>query len=98
MTGVILVINTLGRPYFEEKDRVLLERVALHLQLAMENVSLRQEMMDFSEILSSQAHKMGGLARSIYSVLLICLLFSVGVNLFLLMPSIHFLDLLKMLP
>lgn len=98
VTGVILVINTLGRPYFEEKDRVLLERVALHLQLAMENVSLRQEMMDFSEILSSQAYKMGGLARSVYSVLLICLLFSVGVNLFLLMPPIHFLDLLKMLP
>lgn len=98
VTGVILVINTLGRSYFEERDRVLLERVALHLQLAMENVSLRQEMMDFSEILSSHARKMSGLARSMYWVLIVCLLFSVGVNLYLLLPPIHFLDLLKMLP
>ncbi len=98
VAGVILVMNTKGRRCFEEKDRLLLERVALHLQLAVENVSLRQEMMDFSEILSGRAQRMSGLARGALAVLLASLLFSLGVNMYLLLPPVNFLDLLKMLP
>ncbi|MEO5377175.1 MAG: hypothetical protein H7832_05255 [Magnetococcus sp. DMHC-6] len=96
VVGVMLVMNTLGRSYFEEKDRVLLERVALHLQLAVENVSLRQEMMDFSEILSTRALKMGWLAKTGFILLLALFLISLGVNIYHFSPP--FIEILKMLP
>lgn len=95
-TGVIQLINKRGKGYFEEKDRELLETVAMHLQLAMENVFLRREMMDFSEILSSQANRLGLWTRIGISLLLLLLLVSVGINLHLLAPS--FMDIIKMLP
>ena len=80
ISGVILVLNTQGRPYFVEEDRILLERVALHLQLVVENVSLRQEMMDFSEILSSKVLKLSGFAKVALTLLAVLLITSLGIN------------------
>jgi len=53
--GAILVLNKTEGPYFAEKDRVFLEKVARHLQAAIESIFLRQELMDFSELLSARA-------------------------------------------
>ncbi len=52
--GAILVLNKKTGRYFDEEDRLFLERVATHLQTAIESVFLRQELMDFSELLSAR--------------------------------------------
>lgn len=52
--GAILVLNKKGGRYFDEDDRVFLEKVATHLQTAIESVFLRQELMDFSELLTAR--------------------------------------------
>ncbi|MBF0368710.1 MAG: GAF domain-containing protein [Magnetococcales bacterium] len=86
VTGVIQVLNKNNDQYFTEEDRLLVERVALHLQLALENVSLRQEMMDFSELLSQKAWRMGGTVRFFGILLLVLFFISLGVNAWLLAP------------
>lgn len=53
--GAILVLNKKEGRYFEVEDRVFLEKVASHLQTAIESIFLRQELMDFSELLSARA-------------------------------------------
>ena len=53
--GAILLLNKKGGKYFEKEDRVFLEKVASHLQSAIESIFLRQELMDFSEILTHRA-------------------------------------------
>ena len=53
--GAILLLNKKGGKYFEKQDRVFLEKVASHLQSAIESIFLRQELMDFSEILTHRA-------------------------------------------
>ena len=53
-TGAILILNKQGRNIFQEADRILLEKVASHLQSAIESIFLRQELMDFSELLTSR--------------------------------------------
>lgn len=86
-TGVIQLLNKKGKGYFEEKDRVLVEKVALHLQLAMENIYLRKEMMDFSEVLS---HQSGRLSRQPgFWVTIILLMFSLAVNFYIMLPAIR---------
>lgn len=54
-TGVILILNKKGGKNFLESDRMLLEKVASHLQTAIESIFLRQELMDFSELLTNRA-------------------------------------------
>lgn len=53
--GAILLLNKKGKGYFEEQDRAFLEKVASHLEAAIESIFLRQEMMDFSELLTHRA-------------------------------------------
>ncbi len=53
--GAILVLNKKQGKYFQVADRVFLERVASHLQTAIESIFLRQELMDFSELLTQRA-------------------------------------------
>jgi hypothetical protein len=95
-TGAIQLINKKGRKHFTEEDRLLLEKVAHHLELAVENVYLRREMMDFSEIMSTKAGRSSTLFSIIMTVLSIGLLVSLGVNYYLLAPP--FIELLRMLP
>ncbi|MEG7524618.1 MAG: GAF domain-containing protein [Chromatiales bacterium] len=52
--GAILALNKMGGGSFQEADRVLLEKVASHLQSAIESIFLRQELMDFSELLTNR--------------------------------------------
>ncbi|MBF0368409.1 MAG: GAF domain-containing protein [Magnetococcales bacterium] len=50
--GAIQVLNKKGRNKrdgFSEEDRVLLEKVALHLEMVTENIFLNQEMVDISD-------------------------------------------------
>lgn len=54
-SGAILVLNKNQGQYFTVEDREFLERVASHLQTAIESIFLRQELMDFSELLTHQA-------------------------------------------
>ena len=53
--GAILLLNKKQGKYFAREDRVFLEKVASHLQSAIESIFLRQELMDFSEILTHRA-------------------------------------------
>lgn len=52
VAGVIAAVNKTGGRPFREEDRVILEKLAHHLETAIENIFLRQEMMDFSELMS----------------------------------------------
>ena len=54
-SGAILVLNKNQGQYFKVEDREFLERVASHLQTAIESIFLRQKLMDFSELLTHQA-------------------------------------------
>ena len=94
--GAIQLLNKNNGGYFSEEDRLLLEKVAHHLELAIENVYLRREMMDFSEILSTKAGHTSFLAKVIMGVLFIGLLTSLGVHYHTFAPS--FGELVKMLP
>jgi hypothetical protein len=55
-----------GRPYTEE-DHQILNRLALHIQLNIENIYLRQEMGKVSALMSKQIQlleqKLRGLGR-----------------------------------
>ncbi len=95
-TGAIQLLNKKNRQYFVEEDRLLVEKVAHHLELAVENVYLRREMMDFSEILSTKAADSSTLSRIIMAILIAALLISLGINYYLLGPP--FAELIKMLP
>ena len=53
--GAILVLNKKGGKRFHKQDRQFLEKVASHLQSAIESIFLRQELMDFSELLTHRA-------------------------------------------
>ena len=55
VSGAILVLNKKKGQYFKEEDREFLERVASHLQTAIESIFLRQELIDFSELLTYRA-------------------------------------------
>ncbi len=94
--GAIQLLNKRGRQHFVEEDRLLLEKAANHLELAVENVYLRREMMDFSEILSIEAGDKSVRTRIIVGFLALALLISLGVNYYLLAPP--FVELIKMLP
>lgn len=52
--GAILIGDTLGGRPFREEDRVMLERIALHLQTAVETLYLHQEMSDLSTLMSTE--------------------------------------------
>lgn len=82
-TGAIQALNkTGGRGYFEENDRLLLEKVAIHLQLAFENVFLRREMMDLSEILSLKGDRDATKNKIIIIIVSVLLILSAGINFF----------------
>lgn len=95
-TGVIQLLNKKGQGCFEDEDRLLLEKVALHLQLAMENILLRKEMMDFSEILCHKAELHMGWVKILMFLLLILLAISLWGNVHL--ADLSVLDMFKMLP
>jgi hypothetical protein len=95
-TGAIQLINKKNRRHFVEDDRLLLEKVAQHLELAIENVYLRREMMDFSEILSTEAGQTSTIVKIIMAILSLGLITSLGVNYYLLAPP--FMELMSMLP
>ena len=57
VTGAIQVLNKRNDGTFHDQDIKLLERVAYHLELAIENIYLSQEMMDFSALLTHQISK-----------------------------------------
>ncbi|MBF0357158.1 MAG: GAF domain-containing protein [Magnetococcales bacterium] len=95
-TGAIQLINKKNRKHFVEEDRMMLEKVAQHLELAIENVYLRREMMDFSEILSTEAGQTTTIFKIIMALLSVALIASLGVNYYLLAPP--FMELLSILP
>ncbi|MBF0380558.1 MAG: GAF domain-containing protein [Magnetococcales bacterium] len=95
-TGAIQLINKNNKRHFLEEDRLLLEKVARHLELAIENVYLRREMMDFSEILSNKAGNLSTLSKIILTILTIGLIVSLGINYYLLAPPL--MELIKLLP
>ena len=87
--GVIQLLNKKKKGYFEEEDRLLLEKVALHLQLAMENIYLRKEMMDFSEVLSDRTGKLTALSFFWVPVMVVLLILSIGFNIYTFLPEIQ---------
>lgn len=95
-TGVIQLLNKKGKECFNDEDQLLLEKVALHLQLAMENIYLRKEMMDFSEILSHKAEQNMGWIKILSGVLLLLLAASLWGNAH--QAGLSLMDVLKMLP
>ncbi len=50
VSGVIQLLNKRHGKTFDASDQAQLEKVALHLQTAIENVFLSQEMIDFTEV------------------------------------------------
>lgn len=94
-TGVIQLLNKHDNTCFDEDDRQLLEKVALHLQLAMENIYLRQEMMDFSDILSHKNKYQRGVyivIGSLIMMLAVSLWFNASLS------GTSFLDIINLLP
>ena len=80
-TGAIQILNKLGKKkIFTEEDRLLLEKVALHLQLAFENVFLRHEMMDFSQVLSLKNEREAVKNKIILVIVTLMMTLSVAVN------------------
>lgn len=53
--GAILALNKKNGQSFEENDRIFMEKIASHLETAIESIYLRQEMMDFSELLAQKS-------------------------------------------
>nr|CRH06933.1 putative GAF sensor protein [Candidatus Magnetococcus massalia] len=54
VSGAILIRNKSHDADFSEADRRFLERIAQHLETASESLYLRQELLNFSEILSQK--------------------------------------------
>lgn len=52
VTGAIQVLNKIGQESFDDEDRKTLEKIAYHLELAIENVFLGQELVDISDTVS----------------------------------------------
>lgn len=94
-TGVIQLLNKKNQKGFDDNDRQLLEKVALHLQLAMENIYLHKEMMDFSAILSHKTGRSTLWSKIITGLLLILLALSLWGNAY--QTNLTFLELIKML-
>ncbi|MBF0371424.1 MAG: GAF domain-containing protein [Magnetococcales bacterium] len=67
--GAILVLNKKEGAAFEEGDRIFLEKVARHLETAIESIYLRQEMIDFSELLAASDQEASYRNMIIYSIL-----------------------------
>lgn len=63
VAGAIQILNKQGDVGFDKADLAMLERVAHHLELAIENIFLSQEMMDFSMLLTYQATQHAWMTR-----------------------------------
>ena len=57
VTGAVNLLNKKTADTFSEEDRTTLEQLAYHLETAIENIHLRREMMNFSELMSHQMDK-----------------------------------------
>lgn len=64
VTGAIQVINKIGVDRFVEGDLAILEKLAFHIQMHIENIYLRQELakisVQMSETIRQLEHKLGG--------------------------------------
>jgi len=58
VTGAVCLVNK-KEGSFTDEDRITLEEMAYHLETALQNIFLRQEMMDFSEMLTSHLYRSG---------------------------------------
>lgn len=56
-TGAIQVLNKRNRKEFNQEDQDILERLAFHLQMHIENIYLRQELSKISKEMSDRIHK-----------------------------------------
>ena len=55
--GAINLLNKKNADTFSTEDRNTLEKLAYHLEIAIENIHFRREMMNFSELMSHQMDK-----------------------------------------
>ena len=54
ITGAIQVLNKIGTHTFTDEDRVILEKLAFHLQMNIENIFIKQELAKISEEMKEQ--------------------------------------------
>lgn len=57
VTGAIQVLNKKNRKDFTPEDQDILERLAYHLQMQIENIYLRQELSKIHKEISEKLHK-----------------------------------------
>ena len=54
VTGAIQVLNKMGSHTFTDQDRIILEKLAFHLQMNIENIFIKQELVKISEEMKEQ--------------------------------------------
>ena len=54
ITGAIQVLNKIGTHTFTDEDRVILEKLAFHLQMNIENIFIKQELAKISDEMKEQ--------------------------------------------
>ncbi len=54
VTGAVQAINKIGAQTFNERDQAVLEKLAFHIQMHIENIYLRQEMAKISTEMSKK--------------------------------------------
>ncbi|HEY4731950.1 MAG TPA: GAF domain-containing protein [Gammaproteobacteria bacterium] len=54
VTGAIQVLNKIGGHTFNDQDRIILEKLAFHLQMNIENIFIKQELVKISDEMKEQ--------------------------------------------
>jgi len=54
VTGAIQVLNKIGGHTFSDEDRAILEKLAFHLQMNIENIFIKQELVKISDEMKEQ--------------------------------------------
>lgn len=54
VTGAIQVLNKTGGHTFNDQDRIILEKLAFHLQMNIENIFIKQELVKISDEMKEQ--------------------------------------------
>jgi len=54
VTGAIQVLNKIGGHTFTDQDRIILEKLAFHLQMNVENIFIKQELVKISDEMKEQ--------------------------------------------
>lgn len=79
VTGAIQVLNKKGRGEFTEQDRIILEKLAQHIEMVIENIFLSQEMVSITESLSQKSGATEWLIRLWVGMMVVTLIGVIGV-------------------